>query len=460
MDLFLEKILTTDKVICDNIDKREALGIELLSQNIVAQLRNFVEAIARFLCRQEKEIADNQKGTQTAISYIKSKEKYLFLVRFHKCLQVSASHSTVEPDVAIRLMHRYWDYLYDCKNFLKKEYDIDVLRNLDNFPIEQDETLKEYLKGEIIFARMAPDQKYRIVSLLQDLGEIVAVTGDGVNDAPALKKANIGIAMGITGTDVAKEAADMILTDDNFASIVKAVKEGRAIFDNIKKFITYIFNSNIPEAIPFLLPLLTINAIPPMLTILEVLLIDIGTDMLPALALGSEKPGDNIMDRPPRKLNEHLITKKLYGKALYYGLQTSILCVAAYFIFLGFYALDNNLPFTLYSQTNNEAVWMSSTTVVFASIIFCQIGIVYNCRSDETSIFKLGLTSNKEVLYGIVAEIALLMIVTYVPFINTEVFETNQILDWKIWLVILTFPFIVIAIDETRKYFIRRRKAK
>ena len=116
------------------------------------------------------------------------------------------------------------------------------LNNID------DETLKEYLKGEIIFARMAPDQKYRIVSLLQELGEIVAVTGDGVNDAPALKKANIGIAMGITGTDVAKEAADMILTDDNFASIVKAVKEGRAIFDNIKKFITYIFNSNIPEA--------------------------------------------------------------------------------------------------------------------------------------------------------------------------------------------------------------------
>ena len=328
------------------------------------------------------------------------------------------------------------------------------LNNID------DETLKEYLKGEIIFARMAPDQKYRIVSLLQELGEIVAVTGDGVNDAPALKKANIGIAMGITGTDVAKEAADMILTDDNFASIVKAVKEGRAIFDNIKKFITYIFNSNIPEAIPFLLPLLTINAIPPMLTILEVLLIDIGTDMLPALALGSEKPGDNIMARPPRKLNEHLITKKLYGKALYYGLQTSILCLAAYFIFLGFYALDNNLPFTLYSQTNNEAVWMSSTTVVLASIIFCQIGIVYNCRSDETSIFKLGITSNKEVLYGIVAEIALLMIVTFVPFINTEVFETNQILDWKIWLVILTFPFIVIVIDETRKYFIRRRKTK
>ena len=170
MDLFLEKISTTDKVICDNIDKRDALGVELLSQNIVAQLRNFVEAIAKFLCRQEKEIADNQKGTQAAISYIKSKEKYLFLVRFHKCLQVSASHSTVEPDVAIRLMHRYWDYLYDCKTFLKKEYDIDVLRNLDNFPIEQDETLKEYYekisiqinKRSIVQITESPTNRYYV----------------------------------------------------------------------------------------------------------------------------------------------------------------------------------------------------------------------------------------------------------------------------------------------------------
>lgn len=146
MDLFLEKILTTDKVICNNIDKRDALGIELLSQNIVAQLRNFVEAIARFLYRQVKEIANNQTGTRDAVSYIKSQNQYRFLARFHKCLQVAASHSTVEPDAAIRLMYRYWDYLYDCKNFLKKEYDIDVLHNLDDFPIEQDETLKEYYK--------------------------------------------------------------------------------------------------------------------------------------------------------------------------------------------------------------------------------------------------------------------------------------------------------------------------
>ena len=323
-----------------------------------------------------------------------------------------------------------------------------------------DETLKEYLKGEIIFARMAPDQKYRIVTLLQELGEIVAVTGDGVNDAPALKKADIGISMGITGTDVAKEAADMILTDDNFASIVKAIKEGRAIFDNFKRFITYIVNSNIPEFFPFIMPLVTLNTVPPLLTILQVLLIDIGTDMLPGLALGGEDPSPNVMDRPPRSPNEHIMNKKLFGKALYYGLITTALAFVAYFTFNGFYALDNNLPFTLYSQTTNESVWMMSTTVVLASIIFCQIGAVYNCRSNETSIFKIGLFSNKEVIVGIIVEVALLLLVVFVPFLNTEVFQTNALTDWKIWLVLLSFPFIVVAIEETRKYIIRRRKAK
>lgn len=170
MDLFLEKILTTDKVICDNIDKRDALGVELLSQNIVAQLRHFVESIARFLCSREKKIANNQDGTKEAIRFIKSRDNLLFLRRFHQCVQVSTPHSTVEPDVAIRLMHRYWDYLYDCKTFLKKEYDIDVLRNLDNFPIEQDETLKEYYekisiqinKRSIVQITESPTNRYYV----------------------------------------------------------------------------------------------------------------------------------------------------------------------------------------------------------------------------------------------------------------------------------------------------------
>lgn len=144
MNVFEELILKTDKVICDNIDKKEALGIDLLAQNIVAHLRNFVEAIARFVCGREQDISNNQEGTKKAIKFIKSKEKYLFLSRFHQCLQVSASHSTVDPEAAKRLMYRYEDYLQDCKTFLKQEFNIEVLRNIDDFPIERDETLKEY----------------------------------------------------------------------------------------------------------------------------------------------------------------------------------------------------------------------------------------------------------------------------------------------------------------------------
>ena len=323
-----------------------------------------------------------------------------------------------------------------------------------------DNTLKEYLKGEIIFARMAPDQKYRIVSCLQELGEVVAVTGDGVNDAPALKKADIGVAMGITGTDVAKDAADMILTDDNFSSIVNAVEEGRAIFANIKKFITYIFNSNIPEAIPFFLPLLTANFIPQMITVLEVLLIDLGTDMLPAIGLGSEAPSKDTMEKPPRKQSDHLVTFQVYKESFIYGIMTSILALGAYFLFTWFVCMDNNIPFTLFNQTNNEPIWMMTTTVVLASIVFCQIGQVMNCRTERESALNVGLFKNKEINIGIISEVILLLVVIFVPFINTEVFETNVLTDYRIWLILITFPFVVFGLGELRKYLLRRKDNK
>ena len=162
MDVFIENILRTNKVICDNIDKREVLGDELLYQNVFAQLRHFVEGIARLVCSREKDISNNQKGTTEAIKYIKSRENLAFLRRFHQCLQVSAAHSTVAPDAAMRLMHRYWDYLQDCKVFMKNEFGIDVLHNIDDFPIEQDETLKEYYEKIAIEV-----EKYRLVEITE-----------------------------------------------------------------------------------------------------------------------------------------------------------------------------------------------------------------------------------------------------------------------------------------------------
>ena len=177
-----------------------------------------------------------------------------------------------------------------------------------------DEDLRKAVEDEIIFARVAPEHKLRVVSALQADGKVVAVTGDGVNDAPALK-ANIGVAMGITGSDVAKEAADGILTDDNFGSIVSAIEEGRTVYENIKRFTTYVFTSNAPEAIPFMLYALTAGRIPLALGVMHVLAIDLGTDIVPALALGAEPPEPGTMQRPPRKLTDHLITKELLVKA-------------------------------------------------------------------------------------------------------------------------------------------------
>ena len=186
---------------------------------------------------------------------------------------------------------------------------------------------------EIIFARVAADQKMRIVSALKRKNEIVAVTGDGVNDAPALKKADIGIAMGIAGTDVAREAADMVLMDDNFASIVAAIEEGRAVFDNIRKFLTYILTSNVPELIPYLA--FVLFKIPLPLTIIQILAVDLGTDMLPALGLGTEKPSPHIMQRPPRPRGERLLSGSLMLRAyLFLGGMEAIAAMAAFFYVL------------------------------------------------------------------------------------------------------------------------------
>jgi len=316
---------------------------------------------------------------------------------------------------------------------------------LENLP---DEDLKTALKGEVIFARVAPEQKYRVVCSLQEMGEIVAVTGDGVNDAPALKKADIGVAMGISGTDVAKEAADMILTDDNFASIVRAIEEGRAVYSNIRKFILYILNSNVPEAVPSAAFLFSRGGIPLPLTIMQILTIDLGTDMMPALGLGTELPEEGIMDRPPRPRKENLLHKNLVIKAfLWYGMLEAAISMGAYF-FVNFLHGWPNVPLA-----TSGPVYMQATTMTLASIVFCQIGAVMNCRTETQSVFKVGLFKNRRVLLGIVVEVLLLSAIIYVPFLQ-GVFQTAPI-GLKEWGVLCLLPIPVILVEEVRKYFSR-----
>ena len=317
-----------------------------------------------------------------------------------------------------------------------------------------DDELKQKLAGQVVFARMAPEQKLRVVTALQEMGEIVAVTGDGVNDAPALKKADIGVAMGITGTDVAKEAADMILTDDNFASIVAAIEEGRAVYSNIRKFLLYILNSNAPEAVPNAVYLLSGGAVPLPLTTMQILTIDLGTDMLPALGLGTEPPESTVMDQPPRNPNERLLNRRVLVKAfLWYGLMGSVAAMVGYLLV----NVLNGWPLVPFAGLGNDAdpVYVQATTMTLAGIVFAQIGQVMNCRTEKTSVFKVGLFSNRRILVGIVFEIALIVFLTVFPPLQ-GVFHTGP-LGWQDYVFLCCIPPVVLAIEEARKAWLRHR---
>jgi len=311
-----------------------------------------------------------------------------------------------------------------------------------------DEELKEVLKDEVIFARVAPEQKYRVVCRLQEMGHVVAVTGDGVNDAPALKKADIGVAMGISGTDVAKEAAEMILTDDNFASIVRAIEEGRAVYSNIRKFLLYIINSNMPEAVPSAAFLFSRGAIPLPLTVMQILSIDLGTDMMPALGLGAELPEPGIMEQPPRKKDERLLNRQVIVKGfLWYGLLESAVSMGAYF-FVNFL---NGWPAVPLAASGMP--YRLATTVTLASIVFCQIGMVMNCRTTRQSVFKIGLFSNKKILLGIGVEVLLICALSYVPFLQT-IFNMAPI-GLRDWAFLIVLPIPILLIEELRKAVVR-----
>jgi magnesium-transporting ATPase (P-type) len=316
-----------------------------------------------------------------------------------------------------------------------------------------EEDLKAAFKEELIFARVAPEQKYKIVSTLQDMGEIVASTGDGVNDAPALKKADIGVAMGVTGTDVAKDAADMILTDDNFASIVAAIEEGRTVYNNIQKFLTYILNSNVGEAVPSILFLLSRGLIPLPLTVMQILTIDLGTDMLPALGLGAERAEPGIMSEAPRSRKAHLLTKNVLWRAFaWYGLIGGAISTAGYFFVNHTYGWPN------VALASSGHIYIEATTMTLAAVVFCQIANVMNCRTNRASVFSLGLFRNWKINTGIIVEVLILVALMHAPVLQ-GVFQTGP-LGWAEWLFLICIPIPVFLIEELRKYIVRRGSSK
>lgn len=311
--------------------------------------------------------------------------------------------------------------------------------------------LKKALSDEVIFARVAPEQKLQVVSALQEMNHIVAVTGDGVNDSPALKKADIGVAMGITGTDVAKEAADIILTDDNFASIVNAIEEGRAVYNNIRKFVLYIFNSNMASAVPMVLYLFSRGAIPLPLTIMQVLAIDLGTDMVPAMGLGAEKPEAGIMNAPPRSQKESLLSRPLILKAFcWYGMLEAAFGIAAYF-FLNYLHGWPSSPLA-----SSGVIYQMATAMTFAAIVMAQVGAVFGCRTERLSAFKPGMFSNKLILIGIAVEFVLLAFLVYIPLPFLHKLFNTAPLGWKEGIFLIAIPFAILLIDEIRKWILRK----
>lgn len=276
-----------------------------------------------------------------------------------------------------------------------------------------------------------------------------------MNDSPALKRADIGVAMGITGTDVAKEAADMILTDDNFASIVHAIEEGRAVYANIRKFMLYILNSNVPEAVPSAIYLLSGGAVPLPLTTMQILTIDLGTDMLPALGLGTEPPEADVMANPPRNPNEPLLSGKVMRKAfLWYGMLGALFSFAA---FMFCQVMNGWHPgIEMFGVGNDlDPIYVRATTMALAAIVFTQIGEVWNCRTETASVFSVGLFSNKQINKGILFEIALIIFITLFPPFQSVFHTSPLVLNDFVFLVLL--PPVILLLEEARKAIVRKR---
>jgi Ca2+-transporting ATPase len=322
-----------------------------------------------------------------------------------------------------------------------------IVRGVDLEELSDPAIVDAVKAGNVIFARVSPEQKLRIVRVIRESGEVVAVTGDGANDAPSLKEADIGVAMGVAGTDVAREAADIVLLDDSFESIVKAVESGRAIYENIRKFIVYVFSHNWAELIPYVLYALL--GIPLPLLVVQVLAIDLAIDVIPSLALSREPPETGIMQEPPRSTKERLFTSRVFLRSLYIGV---IIAVGAMYGCLSAWTAGGwqwGMPLA-----SNSQVYIKGVTMTFAGIVVAQVGNVLACRTSKVSIFKTKLSTNKWILLGIAAQLAILAFIVYVPFMQ-QFFGTTA-LGVADWAFLFSLALAVVFAEEIRKFFARR----
>ena len=301
---------------------------------------------------------------------------------------------------------------------------------------------------QVLFARAKPEHKMRIVAALEDRGEVVAVTGDGVNDAPALKRASIGVSMGEGGTDVARAASVMILLDDSFASIAAAVELGRTVYANIRKFLIYLFSHNLAELAPILVAVFVGFPLVP-LSALQVLAIDLGSDVLPALALGTERTEPGTMSRPPRPPGEHLFNWKLVRRFCFLGSIQAAGVVAAFFWKIH----TAHLPFSDFTAAN--PTYREALTMTQAGIVVSQFFNSFAVRTQEQSVLRVGLFSNKPLVFAGLFGLAFMSCISYVPALQS-VFNTAP-LSLTDWLILFALGAVLLLAEETRKALIRAR---
>jgi Ca2+-transporting ATPase len=327
-----------------------------------------------------------------------------------------------------------------------------------------DDILKDKIELVDVFARVSPEHKMRIVDALQANGDVVAMTGDGVNDAPAIKRADIGVAMGITGTDVAKETADMVLTDDNYVSIVAAVEQGRIIYNNIRKFVFFLLSSNVAEIMVIFLA--TLAGLPSPLTVIQLLWLNLITDGAPALALAMEKGDPDIMNRSPRPKKEPIINSSMRtGIVIQTITQTgAVLTAFAMGLLWELKALGFGLPqgtnplayllnFSWHS-VNLENV-RTAETMAFMTLSLCELFRAYTVRSEKVSLASIGIFSNKWMQYAVGSSIALLILVCTVPFLQ-DIFNTH-FMSGPEWAVVLVLSLIPAISEEITKLLLRLR---
>jgi calcium-translocating P-type ATPase len=330
-----------------------------------------------------------------------------------------------------------------------------LIVNAQAFDHFHEQEVRDILAGgrEVIFARASPETKLQIAEALRGQGHVVAMTGDGVNDAPALRTADIGVAMGGSGTDVAREASTMILTDDNFATIVAAVQAGRQVYDNVRKFIQYIFAHATPEVAPFVVFALSGGAIPLPLTVLQLLAFDVGSETLPSLALGRDPIEPGSMDRPPRPRSEGVIQPPMLLRAwLFLGIMVAGLSLAGFFYVLGRAGWHTGDPVS--AGTPLHHAYLQATTMTFLGMITGQIGTAFAVRTRRASLWSIGVLSNRYLLGAIIAELLLAAIFIYTPPMQSLLGTTA--LPAQDLLFLAPYPFIVWGADELRRWLLRR----